>query len=43
MCETLVSEGVKRGQSRAKIIWNEVVSEDLELFSINTELAKDRA
>lgn len=43
MCETLVSEGVKRGQSRPKIIWNEVVSEDLQLLSINTNLTKDRA
>ena len=37
-----MSEGVKRGPGKPKIIWNEVISKDLQILGINADLAKKK-
>lgn len=41
MCGNMVSEGVGREWDRPKIAWKEVVSKGLQIFGINSNLAKD--
>lgn len=42
-CGTMVNEGVKRGWSRPKITWKEVVSKVVQLLGIKTDLSNDMA
>lgn len=38
----MVSEGDKRGRDRPKITYKEVISKDLQILGISTDLHKDR-